>query len=106
MVAREQIEEILRRIVQQFKPDRVILFGSHARGDAGPESDADLLVVMPVSGSRRKQATAIELALVGVNLPVDLIVATPEEAERQRRQKGTVVGAALREGRLLYERSR
>lgn len=61
-------------------------------------------VVLPVTGSRRKQATEIELALVGVDLPVNLIVVTPEDLERQRHHKGNVVSAALREGLILYER--
>ena len=64
--ARVQVEEVVRRIVAGFSPDRIVVFGSHARGEQTPESDLDLLVVMPVTGARRKQAATIELALVGV----------------------------------------
>jgi len=102
--AREHIEEMVRRIVDRFHPEKIILFGSHARGTAGPDSDADLLVVMPVEGSRRKQATDIDLALVGIRLPADVIVITPEDLQRDASRPGTVIHPALREGQVLYER--
>ena len=103
--AQQQIEEVVRRVVERFHPEKLILFGSRARGNASPDSDADLLVVMPVSGSIRKQATEIERALVGVKLPLDVIVATPEQLERQKDQKGTIFFTAVRQGRVLYERA-
>jgi len=99
-----QIEEVVRRIVAGFSPDRIVVFGSHARGDHSPDSDLDLLVVMPVSGSRRKQAAAIELALVGVDLPTDVIVATAEEVARLQRVPGSIIKPAIEEGRVVYER--
>ncbi|MCK5243326.1 nucleotidyltransferase domain-containing protein [bacterium] len=101
----EVMDEIVRRIASQFNPDKIILFGSHARGTAMPESDADLLVVMPIHGSRRNQATLIDLALVGVDMPVDILVATPEDVERDCEQIGTVIYPAVNEGKVLYERA-
>src|SRR3954468_14881659 len=100
--AQQKIREMVRRIVDRFHPDMVILFGSHARGTAGPDSDADLLIVMHVSGSRRKQAAAIDLALFGIQLPADVIVITPEELEQYRDQIGSIVYPAVHEGRVLY----
>lgn len=100
----ETIQTIVRRIVQRFDPDKIILFGSHARGTGGPDSDVDLLVVMRVEGSKREKATEIDVALMGVNLPVDVIVMRPEELERNRDQIGTLIYPALREGKVLYER--
>lgn len=100
----EKIEEMVRRIVAQFNPDRIILFGSHARGTGGPDSDADLLVIMPAQGSRRHQATQIDLALVGIDLPADVIVVTSDDVERNRNQIGTIIRSALLEGQVLYER--
>ena len=102
--AREHIEEMVRRISDRFHPEKIILFGSHARGTAGPDSDADLLVVMSVHGSRRKQATAIDVALGGIPLPADVIVITPEDLDRKANRPGTVIHPALREGQVLYER--
>ncbi len=98
------IDEMVRRIVTQFNPVRIILFGSRARGVAGLESDVDLLVVMPVSGSKRRQAALIDLALAGIGLSKDIIVITPEEMERYRDVAGTIVYPALREGKIIYER--
>ena len=102
--AREKIEEMVRRIVAGFDPEKIILFGSHARGDAGPDSDADLLVVMKVSGSKREKAVEIDLALAEIGLPKDVIVVTPEEVERYKDLVGTIIYPALREGEVVYER--
>ena len=98
------IDEMVRRIAERFHPERIILFGSHARGNAGPDSDVDLLVVMRgVEGRRRKTATAIDMALMGIELPTDILVVTPEDVERGRRQISTVIYPALREGKVLYD---
>jgi predicted nucleotidyltransferase len=101
----EKIDELVRRIVNQFHPEKVILFGSYARGTAGEDSDADVLVVMRVKGSKRKKANEIDVALVGIDLPVDVIVVTPEELERQKNQIGTIIYPAVREGKVLYEKA-
>ena len=101
--AQKKIEEMVRRIVERFHPEQVILFGSHARGQAGPDSDVDLLVVMPVSGSKRKMAVEIDLTLAGSGLPKDIIVVTPEEVARLRDIVGTIVYPAVREGKVMYE---
>ena len=100
----EQIYEMVRRIVLQFDPDRIIMFGSHARGTADTGSDADLLVVMSPNGSRRQQATAIDLALTGIDFPADIMVISPEDLEKQQFRKDTVIYRALREGIELYAR--
>lgn len=104
-VSEAAIEEIVRRIVAQFDPQKVIVFGSVARRQAGPDSDVDLLVVMLVHGSRRKAAIEIDRELIGIAVPADVIVVTPEELERDANQIGTTLEPALREGRVLYERA-
>ena len=101
----EKIDELVSRIVERFRPEKIILFGSYARGTAGQDSDADILVVMPVKGSKRKKATEIDVALVGLDLPVDVIVVTPEELERNKNQIGTIIYPALKEGKVLYEKA-
>jgi len=82
-----------------------VLDGSWARGQGGPNSDADLLVVMPVDGSKRQQAVQIDLALEGIPIPIDLIVVTPDDVEKYRETIGTIIREALREGKVLYERA-
>lgn len=98
------IAEMVRRIVAEFHPEKIVLFGSHARGTAGRDSDVDLLVVMPVKGSKRQQMVAIDVKLAGVGVSKDVIVATPEEVERFRDVVGSVIYPAMHEGRVLYER--
>ncbi len=103
--AAEKIEEMVRRIVDRFHPERIILFGSHARGTASPESDVDLLVVMPVAGSKRATRLEIRTLLSGIGLPKDILVVTPEEVERLQDFPGTIIRPALQEGKVLYERA-
>lgn len=97
-----EIEAMVQRIVRQFAPHQVILFGSHARGDARPDSDVDLLVVMPVEGSKREKQIEIRIALHDFRIPKDVVVVTPEEVLRKKDVVGTIVRPALREGKVLY----
>jgi predicted nucleotidyltransferase len=99
------IDEMVERIVRQFDPERIILFGSHARGDAGPDSDVDLLIVMPVAGSAREKAVEIGVALHDIRLPKDLIVTTPEEFEWRKDTSGTIEWSAWHEGKTVYARA-
>ena len=101
----QTIETMVRRLVERFDPDQIILFGSHARGTAGPDSDVDLLVVMPVSGSKRAKQVEMRVALHDIHVPKDIIVVTPEEVARRRDIVGTIIRPALREGKVLYVRS-
>jgi predicted nucleotidyltransferase len=98
------IGRMVGRIVRQFRPERVILFGSHARGEAGPDSDVDLLVVMPVAGSRRDKAVEIGVALHDIRVPKDIIVTTPEDFEWRKEIVGTIERPATQEGKVLYAR--
>ncbi len=100
-----QIQQMVKRIVSKFAPDKIILFGSHARGCAGPDSDVDLLIVMPVQGSEREQAVEIGVALHDIRIPRDLIVVTPEEFEWRKDVIGTIEWPAWREGKVLYART-
>jgi predicted nucleotidyltransferase len=97
-----EIESAIQRIVEKFHPVKIILFGSYARGAAGPDSDVDLLVVMDVRGSKRRQAVEIDLALSDRTFPLDLIVVTPEEYEKYRDVVGHILYPAVREGRVVY----
>jgi predicted nucleotidyltransferase len=101
----ETIREMVRRIAAQFHPDKIILFGSHARGEAGLDSDVDLLVVMPAHGSKRERAIEMYGLLAGMGVPKDVIVVTPEEFEAYRDAPGTVIRTARQEGKVLYERA-
>ena len=103
MVSNDILRIATERLVHQFRPTRVILFGSHARGTADTHSDVDLLVVCPVSGSRRALTVAMDRALHGLGFARDVIVLTPEEFESGRHIPGTVARPAWQEGKILYE---
>ena len=100
----EEIQKMVELIVERFHPEKVILFGSHARGEAGPDSDVDLLVVMPVRGSRREKAVQIGVALQDIRVAKDIIVTTPENFEWRKEIPGTIERPADREGMVLYAR--
>lgn len=100
--AEDQITRMVGRIAERFRPDKIVLFGSNAHGTAGPDSDVDLLVIMPVRGSRRDQAVAIGVAVHDIPLSKDIVVATPEDVARRGDLPGTILRPALREGRVVY----
>ena len=99
------LDEMVQRIVERFHPEKIILFGSHARGDADPDSDFDILVLMPVTHSTRHTANEIDLALADRTIPLDIIVVTPEQYEWRKNVTGTVEYEAASEGRIVYERA-
>ena len=101
----ELISTMTERIVRDFHPVQIILFGSHARGEAHPQSDVDLLVVFSELVDKRKTAVDIRRALADLPMAKDILVTTPEELARQRDQVGTIPRAAQREGEILYERN-
>ena len=105
MVSDKVLQEATRRLVEQFKPQKVILFGSQARGTADSRSDIDLLVVCPLSGKRREMMVAMDLALSGLGIARDIVVLTPQEYERDREIPGTVARPAFLYGRVLYDRA-
>lgn len=96
--------QMVERIKGLFAPERIILFGSRARGDARPDSDIDLLVVLPQVDDARRTAIEIRRALADFPVGKDIIVTTPGEIEQRGEMIGSILRPALREGRVLYER--
>ena len=94
--------EIIRRIVEVARPERIVLFGSAARGQMGPDSDLDLLVIKSGVSHRRRLAQQIYRRLLGLTVPVDIIVVTPEDVTRYRDKVGPIIGPALAEGQVVY----
>ena len=96
------IEEMVRRIVAEAQPRRIVVFGSAARGDFGPDSDVDLLVIVADGVHRRRTAQRLYGALRGIGVPFDIVVATEGDIERHGDVPGYVYRRALAEGRDVY----
>lgn len=100
--SQEQTGELVRRIVETVHPLRIILFGSAARGEMGPDSDVDVLVVMPEGSPRRQTSRFLHTRLFGIPFGVDILVTTPEHLERHRDNIGLIYRTILEEGREVY----
>ena len=96
------LADVVRRVVDAAAPERIVLFGSAARGEMGPNSDLDLLVVKDVENTLGL-AGQIHLNLWGVEAAVDIVVVTPEQVERCKDSHALVIKPALREGQVVYE---
>jgi predicted nucleotidyltransferase len=102
-VTEELLREVVRRIRSVGTPRAVVLFGSHARGDARPDSDLDLLIVEPSDLPRFKRSGRYRRVLRGVFPAKDVVVWTPEEIEEWRDVPNAFITSILAEGRVLYE---
>ena len=98
----QRVREVVSRIVSEFSPSLVLLFGSRARGDSRPDSDVDLIVVWRDENPPPKRSAAVRLALGRVGFPMDLAVVTPSEFARFREWRGHVLHSAAREGVVLH----
>ena len=98
------ISDMVDRIVSRFDPAQVLLFGSQVRGSANEWSDVDLLVVMTEVTDKRRAAIEIRRSLGDLLVSKDIVVTTPDEISRRGHVVGTVLHAAIREGKVLYER--
>jgi len=105
VVEERLILELSDRIVNEFQPDRVVLFGSYAHGRPTGDSDVDLLVVLPFDG--RSLAKSLEiLNRVDPQFPIDLLARRPDDVQRRYREGDPLIREAIDRGRVLYERNR
>lgn len=103
MITEEQIQAVVRRIVEGYAPDRIILFGSYAYGTPTEDSDLDLLVIKAGIGSgRTERALAVRRLLRGTGTPLDILVRTPAEVVAAAAVRFTLEAQAITEGRILY----
>lgn len=98
----KQIKQLCEQIARDFHPEKIILFGSHAYGHAGPDSDVDLLVVMPFKGRPTKQAIMI-LNRLNALTPIDLLVRTPEQVQERLALGDQFMREIVERGKVLYE---
>jgi predicted nucleotidyltransferase len=98
------VQDIVRRIVAIAQPEKVILFGSRARGEARPDSDFDVLVIKESAEPRYRRSVPLYVALADVPVEVEVLVYTPQEVEEWSEVPQAFVTTAVREGRTVYER--
>lgn len=96
------LDRLVSKIVETVHPRRILLFGSAARGQMGPHSDVDLLVVMPDGAHRRQTAQRLYRALAGLGVAKDIVVVTESDVRQFADEPSLVVHPALKEGRELY----
>jgi predicted nucleotidyltransferase len=101
-VKRQVLADIIQRVVAVAQPNKIVLFGSAARGEMGPNSDIDLLIIKGGKYHRGRLTTTIYRQLSDADADVDVIVVTPEEVERYRDIPCLVICPALREGMVVY----
>ena len=100
------LDVIIERIVSTAQPKRIILFGSAAEGRMGPDSDIDLLVIMPDGVHRRNTAKTIYKKLSGMGFSKDIVVVTESDILKNRDNPSLVIHPALKNGKELYHVSR
>ncbi len=100
----DMTEDIVRRIVETAQPEKIILFGSRARGDARPDSDFDVLVIKESSEPSYRRDAPLYVALADLPVEVDVLVYTPEEVAEWAQVPQAFVTTATREGKIVYER--
>jgi len=103
-VVKDVTEDIVRCLVEAAQPEKIILFGSRARGDARPNSDFDVLVIKESDEPRYRRDAPLYVALAGLDVPVDVMVYTPEEIREWSEVPMAFITTAVREGKVVYER--
>ena len=102
VIDQELVDEVVATIVKHVHPDRIVLFGSQARGDAGPDSDLDLMVEMDSTLKPVDRAVAIDALFPRRLWPLDVVVYTPAEVRRDHGRVGTLLSMIEADGRTLY----
>ena len=102
MISRRDIRRVCAQIAREFRPGRIILFGSYAYGKPGPDSDVDLLVIMPLKGRSTDQAIEISKRLEH-RFPIDRVVRSPEEVRQRLAWNDFFLREATQKGLLMYE---
>jgi uncharacterized protein len=105
MMAAQQFEQIIARIIEVYQPEKIILFGSYSNGTAKETSDIDLLLVKQTSDIPVERAATVRKSLRSFLFPMDILVYTPEEIEQFKGSKFSFVSQVLKSGKIIYERS-
>ncbi|PYJ49807.1 MAG: hypothetical protein DME87_08250 [Verrucomicrobia bacterium] len=102
MASLSEIQVLANNIAREFRPEKIILFGSHARGDARPDSDVDLMVIMPRDGKEHYQQAAEIHLKCHPGFPIEVLVRTREEFEERLAMRDWFMRDIVREGKVLH----
>ncbi|MEW5767471.1 MAG: nucleotidyltransferase domain-containing protein [bacterium] len=102
MVTQKQINEITRRIVENFKPEKIILFGSYAHGNPSKDSDLDILIIKNSNVPRYKRGREVRKYLRGLKVAIDLVVYTNDEIQKWDKVKTSFITTVMEKGKVLY----
>ncbi|WP_460181609.1 nucleotidyltransferase domain-containing protein [Thermodesulfovibrio sp. TK110] len=104
MITEDLIEQIKNKIVENFEPEKIIIFGSQATGEATEGSDIDLVIIMKTDENPYRRNLLVRRIFSNRKFSIDVFVFTPEEEEKFRNVKGTIINTAFSKGKILYER--
>ena len=104
VIDEDVVDDVVERVVDAFHPKRIVVFGSVARGEAGPDSDLDVFVEMESDQRWLDRIVAVRRVLRDVDVPMDVFVYTPAEVEARRGRIGNLLSYVEREGKVVYER--
>lgn len=102
IVTEEKIQEITQKIVKEFKPEKIILFGSYAWGNPSEDSDVDFFVVKKTRKRRVERGREVQRILWGSKIPVDVLVYTPKEIEKRLAFEDFFIEDIMQKGKILY----
>jgi uncharacterized protein len=106
VIDKSKIDDIVFRIVNNFNPEQIILFGSYAKGTPNNDSDLDLLIIKETDLPRYKRGLDIRLSLIGTKVPMDILVYTKSEFENEKKEKYSFLNSAIKNSLVLYERAK
>ncbi|OFX22172.1 MAG: hypothetical protein A2033_14440 [Bacteroidetes bacterium GWA2_31_9] len=104
MIEKSIILGLILKIANSINPDKIFLIGSYASGNANNDSDIDLLVIKETKEPKYKRSIEIQRLLIGTKLPVDVVVYTNEEFEKEKNKNYSFVNVAIQDAQLMYER--
>ncbi|MCF6183087.1 MAG: nucleotidyltransferase domain-containing protein [Bacteroidales bacterium] len=104
MITREQINNIIEKIAENYAPEKIIIFGSYAKGEQKADSDLDILVIKNTKERFFERVRAVRKAIQPQIIPMDILVYTPEEFEQKKEMINHIVYIINKEGKIFYER--
>jgi len=106
MIDKGKIYNIASAIAHKFNPEQIILFGSYAKGTPGKDSDIDLLIIRDTDLPGHKRGSDIRMSLIGQKVPMDILVYTRAEFEKEKNKKYSFINSAIKTSKVLYERQK